>query len=281
MALVQIPFILLKQERLGRHAGTITAVESEDDEVEIAEAARRRLQPWFDDASSFEQWVVEQLLCAADELRMHRDPPGDWPDQLPSKRRRESLRFIESVGRGPDAVLLFDCRPERVLLRAAITRSVKVTLTHHARERMHERMDLLEPDAERQRRWLDATVDIALRNDLLTLEAPKWAASAPLKPGLGWTTRRLGRDEIALLVAAPHHDGGPWNIVTVLTRSTAFSLLDRVRRLWTRRRRRRANERRHGTPEPVRAQALRPPTFGDIAPPPPRTHGQRRRRRPS
>ena len=245
-----------------------------EDQVDITNAARRALMPWFDSERLLEQWAIDQLLVGADQMRLLLDPPDGWDGEIQTRRKQaDSWRYVETVGGAPEAVLLFDARPEAVTLRAAWTRCVRVGLTRHAQERLHERVDQLEPNYDRRRQWLNATVDRALRNEQLSLNAPRWAASAPLKPGLGWTTRKLRGDEIALLVSAPRQHGGAWNIVTVLTKSTAITPLGRVARLWKRGSRLVANRLKYRTASPVRAQATRPPVLGDTASPP-------RRRRP-
>lgn len=238
----------------------------------IRASARRRLEPWFDRPEDLERWATDQLLRAADDFRLLRTPPEGWHVQT-NHERRESLHFVETDGPPTDALLLFDVVPSGVVLNAAFVHPIDVHLTRHARERLRERVDVLEPDRERRRRWLDATVDRAVRADALTLEAPRWAASAPLRPGFGWTTRMLGQDEIALLVSAPHHAGGSWNIVTVLSRSTAISPLGRVLRVIRRGGRLLANRIRYRSAPPVRRAATRPPRLGDTSPRP------RRRRR--
>lgn len=247
-----------------------------EDELEISESARRSLEPWFDGFDEFEAWAIAQLLQAADEMRLLREPPRSWPPLQTKHRRRESLHFVETTGPPTDALLLFDLVPEGVTLRAGWTAGIEVRLTRHARERLHERVDHLVPDHERQLRWLRATVDRALRAESLTLDAPRWAASAPLRPGFGWTTRRLGGDEIALLVAAPHHEGGSWNIVTILSKSTGISLAGRVRRTWTRGARLVTNRIRYRSAAPVRERATRPPALGDVSPHRRRGRHQRR-----
>jgi hypothetical protein len=246
-----------------------------DDELIIAASARRRLEPWFDSFDELERWAIEQLLLGADEMRLHRQLPRAWKHVQTGRRQRPSLHFVECVGPPTDVLLLFDVVPEGVTLKAAWTHGIKVGLTRHARERLHERVDHLEPDHERQRLWLEATVDRALRAEALTLDAPRWAASAPLRPGFGWTTRKLRGDELALLVAAPHTEGGRWNIVTILSKSTAISPAGRLRRRWERGRRLVTNRIRFGTSAPVRERATRPPMLGDVSPP---THRRRARR---
>lgn len=236
----------------------------------------RRLLPWFDSPDELEQWAIRQLLAGADEQRLAREPPDGWREAQQVRRRRDSLYFLETSGPPTDAVLLFDLVPDGVTLRAGWTNGVPVRLTRHARERLHERIDQLEPDPERQIRWLRATVDRALRAETLTVDAPRWAASAPLRPGFGWVTRQLGGDEIALLVAAPHRAGGSWNIVTILSRSTAISPAGRVLRRWTRARRALANRVRYRRAAPVREQATQPPRLGDVSSPPPRHYRRRR-----
>lgn len=250
----------------------------EDDELIIAESARRRLEPWFDGFDELEQWAIDQLLQAADEMRLHRQVPDGWQHVQTSSRLRETLRFVETTGPPTDVLLLFNLVPEGVTLKAAWTHGVDVSLTRHARERLHERVDQLEPDPERQRLWLKATVDRALRAETLTLEAPRWAASAPLRPGFGWITRELAGDEIALLVAAPHSHGGSWNIVTILSRSTAISPAGRLLRWWKRGSRLVANRIRYRSAAPVRERATRVPALGDTSPRPFRRRGRHGRR---
>jgi hypothetical protein len=246
-----------------------------DDEIAISESAARRLMPWFDSHEELERWAIDQLLHAAEEHRFLHEPPEGW-HQMPTRhRRRETLRYIETVGPPPDAVLLFDIVPECVTLKAAWSRGVKVRITGHAAERISERIEHLEPDRERRRAWLQATVDRALRNDALTLEAPRWAASVPLRPGLGWTTRKLAGDEVALLIAAPHFEGGSWNVVTALSKSTGISPLGRVLRRWKRGRRLLANRIKYRSAEPVREKAVRPPSLGDVSRPPRRPRRRR------
>jgi hypothetical protein len=246
-----------------------------EDELEISKSARHRLMPWFDDVDELERWAIAELLRAADEMRLHREPPAGWRDLPPRHPQRESLHFVETHGAPTDTVLLFDVVPEGVTLRAAWARSIEVGVTRHARERLRERIDELEPNPERQHRWLVATVDRALRTDGLSLDAPRWAASAPLRPGFGWVTRELRGDEIALLVGAPHHEGGRWNIVTVLTKSTAISPAGRLVRRWKRGSRLVFNRIKYRSATPVRERATRPPQLGDVSAPPFR----RRRRR--
>lgn len=252
----------------------------DDDDLEILDAAWRRLRPWFDTDDELERWATDQLLHAADEMRLLKQPPPGWPDTPKKKGVRESLRFVETVGAPTPATLLFEIVPHGVTLNAAWTRPIEVGLTGHARERMYERMAHLEPDAEQRRLWLNATVDRALRAGTLTLDAPRWAASAPLRPGFGWTTRMLGGDEVALLIAAPHTRNGSWNIVTVLSKSTSISTLGRLVRRFKRGRRLVANRIRHRSPAPVRERAERPPRLGDVsAAPPSRWRNQRGPRR--
>lgn len=232
--------------------------------------------PWFDSLDELERWAISQLLQAADEMRLLRSPPHAWRGVQAKKRLRASLHFVETTGPPTDVVLLFDLVPEGVTLNAAWTRGVDVGLTRHARARLHERVDHLEPDHDRQRLWLNATVDRALRSESLTLDAPRWAASAPLRPGFGWTTRQLAGDEIALLVAAPHHEGASWNIVTVLSKSTAISPAGRLLRRWKRGSRLLANRIKYRSAAPVRERATRPPRLGDISAPPFRRRSRRR-----
>lgn len=240
----------------------------EDDELEIERSARTALLPWFDSEADLEAWAIGELLRAADEHRLLRELPKGWSRVQAKRKLRPSLHFVETVDGPTPALLLFDLVPEGVTLRAGWTHPLKVGMTRHARERMHERMDKLEPDPQRQRRWLDATVDRAVRAESLTLKAPRWAASAPLRPGFGWAIRRLRGDEIALLVAAPSSKGGSWNIVTILTKSTAISPLGRAVRWWQRTSRALANRRHYGRPAPERERATRPPRIGDVTTPP-------------
>ncbi|MCW2924125.1 MAG: hypothetical protein JWM98_1529 [Thermoleophilia bacterium] len=246
-----------------------------DDELEIRDAAERRLLPWFDTVDELERWAIDQLLVAADDMRLLREQPRAWGHVQTKKRLRESLHFVEAVGAPVDALLLYDVVPDGVTLEAAWTRGLEVRLSRHARERLHERVDELEPDPEQQRRWLSATVERALRDETLTLDAPRWAASAPLRPGFGWTTRMLQGDEIALLVAAPHYEGGAWNIVTVLSKSTAISPAGRLVRWWKRGSRLMKNRLHYGTPAPTREMATRPPVLGDVSPMPRRSRSRR------
>jgi len=246
-----------------------------EDELVISKSARGRLEPWFDSLEELEQWAIAQLLRAADDYRLLLEPPDDWVIETKQKRR-DSLHFVETDGWPSDILLLFDLVPSGVTLNAAFVRPIEVHLTRHARERLRERVDILEPDRERRRRWLNATVDRAVRADALTLEAPRWAASAPLRPGFGWTTRMLGSDEIALLVSAPHQQGGSWNIVTVLSRSTAISPFGRLARVVKRGSRLVANRIRYRSAPPVRKEATRPPRMGDTSPRPRRRSGPRR-----
>ncbi len=244
------------------------------DELEIHASAKRSLMPWFDDEDALEQWAIDQLLAGAEDMRLLPDPPPSWNRIQTKHKRRASLRFVEGDGSPTDALLLFDLLPEGVTLRAAWTHPLEVGLSRHARERLNERFGPADRSAELQRHWLNATVDRALRSDSLTTEAPTCAASAPLRPGIGWVTRELAGDEVALLVAAPHREGGRWNIVTILTRSTAISPIGRLARRWKRGARLVANRIRYRSPEPVRDVATRPPRLGDVVAP------QRRRRRP-
>jgi hypothetical protein len=239
-----------------------------EDELIITKSARRALEPWFDTFDELEQWAIDELLVAADEMRLLRDAPAGWPAEVSRKGLREALYFVEAGEAPTDIVLLYELIPDRVTLRAASVHPVEVHLTRHARERLHERVDHLEPNPERRRRWLTATVDRALRAQTLTLEAPSWAASAPLREGFGWTTRDLAGVEIALLVAAPHRDGGPWNIVTVLSHSSAISPFGRLSRVWKRGSRKVLNRLRYRGAAPVRTAATRPPRIGDVSPRP-------------
>lgn len=239
----------------------------EEDELIITKSAQRALMPWFDSLDELERWAIDQILHAADEMRLLREIPEAWRHAQPGRRLRDSMHFVETVGPVPEALLLFDVVPEGVELKAGWTHKVPVRLTRHARERLAERVEELEPDPNFLRMWLNATVDRALRSDSLTLEAPSWAASAPLRPGFGWTTRTLAGDEIALLVAAPQHHGGAWKIVTILSRSTAISPAGRLLRRWKRASRALANNIRYRTPAPTRVTAERPPRFGDLSTP--------------
>jgi hypothetical protein len=242
-----------------------------EDELTISKSAERSLEPWFDAFDDMGQWAVDELVDAADDMRLLDDVPEGWRGI--EKPRKPDLYYAEAVGPPTEALLLFQIQPQGVTLVSAYPRPITVHLTRHARERLHERVDKLEPNPERRRIWLNATVDRALRSDSLTLEAPSWAASAPLRPGVGWTTRMLNGDEVALLVSAPHHEGGSWNIVTILSRSTAISIVGRLTRRWKRGTRLLANRIRYRKPAPVRAAATRPPRLGDVMP------GRRRHRR--
>ncbi|MBC7460392.1 MAG: hypothetical protein H7287_03420 [Thermoleophilia bacterium] len=246
------------------------------DELIITKSACARLEPWFDSFDELEQWAIAQLLLAADEMRLLREPPADWVP-ISNKPLRESLHYVLSDGPPSPIVLLYDVVKSGVVLNAAFTDPIPVHLTRHARERLHERVDQLEPDPQRRRRWLAATVDRALRADSLTLEAPSWAASAPLRQGFGWTTRKLAGEEVALLVAAPHYDGGSWNVVTVLSRSTAISIVGRFLRVWKRSTRLLGNRIRYRSAPPVREAATRPPRLGDLSRKPRRPHSFRPR----
>lgn len=247
----------------------------EEDELDISASARRSLMPWFDTKEELERWAIAQLLLAADEMRLHRELPRGWKHVQTKRKLRTSLHFVETTGTPTDTVLLFDIVPDGVTLNAGWTRGVQVSLTRHARERLHERVGHLVPELERQRRWLSATVDRALRGEGLSLTAPRWAASAPLRPGLGWTTRKLEGDEIALLVSAPHRTDGHWNIVTVLSRSTAISPLGRLVRRWQRGSRLVANRIKYRSAAPQRERSERAPVLGDVIAPPRRRRGYR------
>lgn len=248
-----------------------------EDELIITKSARRALIPWFDSFDELEQWAIGQILHAADEMRLHREIPSAWRHAQPGKRLRASMHFVETVGPVPEALLLFDVVPEGVQLKAAWTHRVPIRLTRHARERVDERVEQLDVDPNYLRMWLNATVDRALHTEGLTLDAPGWAASAPLRPGFGWTTRHLAGDELALLVAAPTHDGGEWRIITVLSKSTAISLVGRLLRRWKRGSRAFANNVRYRKAAPDRELAIRPAALGDLSKPRFRSRSSRRR----
>ncbi len=247
-----------------------------EDELIITASARRALIPWFDDDDQLERWAIDELLHAADERRLVRKIPRAWDHAKPGRRLRESMYFVETAGDVPQALLLFDVVEEGVSLKAGWTRTVPVRLTRHARERIDERVEQLHLDPHQFRMWVSATIDRALHGDGLSLKAPRWAASAPLRPGFGWTTRELDDDEIALLVAAPEHEGGPWRVITVLSQSTAISPVGRVLRRIRRGSRALANRIRYRTPAPVRERAIRAAALGDISRPRPRGRHHRR-----
>lgn len=248
-----------------------------EDELIINKSAFRALIPWFDDAAALERWAIDELLQAADEQRLVRQVPRSWQHAQPGKRLRDTMYFVESVGAAPEALLLFDVVEEGVALKAGWTRAVPVRLTRHARERIDERVEQLHLDPHQFRTWIAATVDRALHGPGLTLKAPRWAASAPLRPGFGWTTRELDDDEVALLVAAPEHDGGPWRVITVLSQSTAISPVGRILRRWRRGSRALGNRLRYRKPPPVRERAIRAAALGDISKPRPRGRYRGRR----
>jgi hypothetical protein len=249
----------------------------DDDELIITPSAQRALMPWFDDADALERWAIDELLLAADDRRLLTSQPKGWRHAQPRRGLRESMHFVETVGAVPEALLLFDVVPEGVQLKAGWTRSVPVRLTRHARARIDERVEQLHLDPHQFRTWIAATVDRALHGDGLSLDAPRWAASAPLRPGFGWTTRELDGDEVALLVAAPEHEGGPWRVITVLSQSTAISPVGRLLRRWKRGSRKVANRLRYRTPAPVRDRALRAAALGDLSAPRPRGRYRGRR----
>ena len=248
-----------------------------EDELIITTSARRALIPWFDGDDELERWAIDELLHAADEQRLVRKIPKAWQHAQPGKQLRDSMYFVETVGAAPDALLLFDVVEEGVALKAGWTRKVPVRLTRHARERIDERVEQLHLDPHQFRMWIAATIDRALHGDGLSLKAPRWAASAALRPGFGWTTRELDDDELAMLVAAPEHEGGPWRVITVLSQSTAISPVGRVLRRWKRGSRALANRIRYRKPAPVRERAIRAAALGDLSSPRPR--GRQRGRR--
>ena len=90
-------------------------------------------------------------------------------------------------------------------------------------------------------------------------------------------TRVLDGDELALLIAAPSHDGGEWKVVTVLSKSTAISPIGRLVRSWNRGTRAIANRIRYRTPAPERERATRPAALGDLSTPRRRSGPHRRR----
>ncbi len=249
----------------------------DDDELIISASARRALIPWFDSDAELERWAIDELLHAADELRLVREIPPAWQHAQPGKALRDSMHFVETVGAAPEALLLFDVVKSGVQLKAGWTHKVPVRLTRHARERIDERVEQLHLDPHQFRMWIAATIDRALHAEGLSLDAPRWAASAPLRPGFGWTSRELDDDELALLVAAPEHEGGPWRVITVLSQSTAISPVGRLMRRWKRGSRAMVNRIRYRKPAPVRERAIRAAALGDLSKPRPRGRYRGRR----